>query len=119
MGLPAPSLMLYKGTDQKSSSNSSHLSYKDGQLAEADFGLYYCIARNLLGSDRMNITVQKRGKCMQVFFIELLSCIFSSIVTLRSSQVLNECHLPFQFKRTKVGTKSWIFNIGVVMLLVK
>ena len=60
-GFPTPEVTLFNGSI-KLSTNLSEISYTITSRSAADFKQYHCIATNLVGSDRVNITVNSAGE---------------------------------------------------------
>ena len=60
-GFPTPKVTLYNGSSILAS-RLSNLSYTITVSSAADFKQYHCIATNLVGSDRLNITINPAGE---------------------------------------------------------
>ena len=70
-GFPTPQLTLYNGSSILTKTNLSQLSHTITISSAADFKQYHCEASNLVGSDRVNITVNPVGEWQ---FHSITSC---------------------------------------------
>ena len=61
-GFPMPQLTLYNGSRILEKTNLSQLSHTITVSSAADFKQYHCEASNLVGSDKVNITVNPAGE---------------------------------------------------------